>query len=141
VTAETYDAEALGLTTLVQHALADGHLERRAEALVVLACHDTYAHDADDRTWTLLLSLAPSWTPGLWADLCRYCAEYHDVHTRIGRLEGDPGEIDAYIDGPIRDRLGYRQQVLDGLHCEQRHLLAEEMTVARWMVTMSGDVA
>jgi hypothetical protein len=142
VTAETYDAEALGLATLVQHALDDGRdLERRAAALVALARHDSYAHDADDRTWTLLLLLAPSWSPGLWADLCRYCAEYHDVHTRIETLEGDPSAIDAYIDGPIRDRGGYREQVLDGLWTEQQHLLDEEMTVARWMVTMSGDVA
>jgi hypothetical protein len=145
VTAETYDAATLGLATLVQHALDDDRdLERRAEALVVLACHDSYAscghrHDTDDRMWTLLLSLAPSWTPGLWADLCRYCAEYHDVHTRIDRLEDDPDAIDAYIDGPVRDRGGYREQVLDGLRSDQQQLLAEEMTVARWMVTLSGD--
>jgi hypothetical protein len=138
VTAETYDAATLGLATLVQHALDDGRdLERRAAALVALACHDTFEPNANDRTWTLLLLLAPSWNAEQWADLCRYCAKYHDVHTQIDRLEGDPDAIDTYIDGPIRDRDGYREQVLDGLWTEQQHLLDEEMTVARWMVVCS----
>lgn len=140
MTADTIcaDASALGLATLIRHAM-ESDLERRATALCLLAAHpQTFHPDADDRTWALLLSLAPSWTPGLWADMLRYTADYLDVSHRLGALADDPDEIDNYIDGPIRDRAGYREQQLEELRVERQCLADERMTVARWMVTLAG---
>ena len=139
-----YDsAGALGLATLVQHALADDDMEGRAEAVVALAEHESWQPDADDRTWALLLSLAPSWSPGLWADLLAKTAEHRDVSARLGALEDDPAELDRYLDDsvPVWDRAGLRDEQLEELRVERQHVTDERMTVARWMVTMSGDVA